>query len=133
MGGAVEGLAAEPVGRPADGLQQLPFGRELADNVMLGVGAVDGIVGRNGDAVGAAKDAVSPGGYERAIWLKHHHRVLPAGVDVDAAVGIHHGAGAIAQQESLRQFWPSLHHAVAPAAAAQNRSHLNLHHRMQAE
>ena len=86
MSGSVEGLAAEPVGGAADGLEQFAFRGELSDDVMLGVGAVDRVVGGDGDAVGAAEDAVAPGGEIGAVSVKDDDGVFAAGVYVDAAL-----------------------------------------------
>ena len=96
MSGAVEGLAAESIGRPADGLEQFAFRSELSDDVMLGIGAVDGVVGADGDAVGASEDAVAPGGDVGAVWVEDYDGVFAAGVYEDSALGVDNGAGTIA-------------------------------------
>ena len=95
MGGTIEGLTAESIGRAANGLKQFPFRGELSYDVMLGVRAVDGVVGCNGDAVGATEDAVAPGGQIAAVPVEYHHGVFSASVDEDSTLGIHHRAGAV--------------------------------------
>ena len=126
MGGSIEGLTAESVRGTAYGLEQFPFGGELSDNVMLGVGAVDGVVRGDGDAVGAAEDAVAPGGQEGAVPVEDNDGVLAASIDEDAALGVNDGSGAVAEYETFGQAGPSFNNGVAPVAASQNRGHAHL-------
>ena len=126
VGGSIEGLAAEPVGGAADGLEEFAFGGELSDNVMLGIGAVDGVVGADGDAVGAAEYAVAPGGDVGTVAVKNDDWVFAAGVDVDSALGVDNGAGAVAEEEAVGEFWPVFNNGVAPVAASESRGHVYL-------
>ena len=125
MSRPVEGLAAEPPRGRANGLKELSLWSKLPYDVMLGVGTVDGIVGADGDAVGATKDSLSPGGQEVPIAVKDDNRVLAASVCVDTAFGVHHRAGAVSQEKSIGEFGPSFHYFVGQATTAQGCRHID--------
>src|SRR5262249_22989813 len=64
--------------------QQLTLGGELLDAVGAVVDAPDGVVGRDGQAVGAVgKHALAPGADERAVRLVDEHLRALAGDQVD--------------------------------------------------
>src|SRR5262245_1380823 len=95
------------------GHQELALRRELPHGVVAVVGAVEALVGADGDAVGAIGElALAPRAQELAVAVVCDDRVVTAADEVDAVLGIDRHARHVAVRVALRQLLPALDHLI---------------------
>src|SRR6516165_6213496 len=72
------------------------------------VGAVDGVIRADGDAVGAVETAFAPGGKKTSVAVKDNDRMFAAIENVNAIAGIRSDAGHFAEAPAGGQLFPAL-------------------------
>src|SRR5262249_11587433 len=129
VGAAIERLAAQEgcglVGH-ADGQQHLALGGHLADRVVAVVGAVEGVVAVDMDAVRATEQAFAPRAQEVALAVEYHHGMLTAVEDVHVVLAVDRDRRDIAELPAVGQLRPVLHDALTMRAGAYGCGHVFL-------
>ncbi len=126
VGAAVERLAAHEgrgLAGDADGELDLALGGAATHGVVAVVGAVEGVVGIDGKAVGALEHALAPRAQEVALAVEHDHGVLAAVEDVDAVLAVDGDGADVHELPAVGQLGPVLNHAIAMLATAQHGRH----------
>jgi hypothetical protein len=70
------------------------------------IGAIDGIIGANEDAMRPDKNSFSPRGHEYPVAVKHLNRPRTAAKDEDAIAGITGHANCLTVHAGGRKFGP---------------------------
>jgi hypothetical protein len=96
--------------------QQRPVGRKLSDGVVEIIGAIDGIVWPDCDAVWPSKHAFAPRRNERAVAVEHDQRVLAAVEDEYAITRVRRNGGNFGPTPTGRRLRPAIYCLVTKRA-----------------